>query len=120
VGAALICAPSENAGAAGTYKVPDHVTVLDPALRDAAGATHGLVDDCREARLRLSVGYELTERVRAAILDFPASALANVALLRQAAAKDVSPMMDTRSTTACFSRAAVKSASLKKDRCLRS
>jgi hypothetical protein len=41
---------------------------------DSAGATHGLIDDCREARMRFSVGYELTEPVRAAILDIPEEA----------------------------------------------
>ena len=63
----------------------DHVMVLDLALEqiparylealeilvraDTAGATHGLVDYCREARMRYSIGYELTEKVRAAILE---------------------------------------------------
>ena len=28
---------------------------------DSAGATHGLIDYCREANLRFSVGFELTE-----------------------------------------------------------
>jgi hypothetical protein len=41
---------------------------------DSAGATHGLVDYCREANMRFSVGYELTEPVRAAILQIPADA----------------------------------------------
>ena len=41
---------------------------------DSAGATHGLVDYCREADLRFSVGYELTEPVREAILQIPADA----------------------------------------------
>src|SRR3954463_9256467 len=39
---------------------------------DSAGATHGLIDYCREAKLRFSVGYELTESGRAAILQIPA------------------------------------------------
>lgn len=38
---------------------------------DSAGATHDLLDFCREHRLRYSVGYELSERVRAAILKVP-------------------------------------------------
>jgi hypothetical protein len=38
---------------------------------DSAGATHGLVDYCRDARMRFSVGYELTEQVRQAILKVP-------------------------------------------------
>jgi len=41
---------------------------------DSAGATHGLIDYCRQASLRFSVGYELTETVRAAILDIPEDA----------------------------------------------
>ena len=40
----------------------------------SAGATHGLIDCCREASIRFSVGYELTEAVRAAILNIPADA----------------------------------------------
>jgi len=41
---------------------------------DSAGATHGLVDYCREASMRFSVGYELTGQVRAAILEIPENA----------------------------------------------
>jgi hypothetical protein len=79
-----------RAGNAGSNTVADHVTVLDRALEqipaeqiqsieilvraDSAGATHGLLDYCREGNLRFSVGYELTERVRAAILEIPADA----------------------------------------------
>ena len=67
-----------------------HKTVLDRALQqipaeyvksleilvraDSAGATHGLVDYRREASMRFSVGYELTEQVRAAILQIPEDA----------------------------------------------
>jgi hypothetical protein len=77
-------------GNAGSNTAADHVTVLDLALEqiparyiesieilvraDTAGATHGLLDYCREANLRFSVGYELTENVRAAILTIPADA----------------------------------------------
>ncbi len=77
-------------GNAGANTVADHVTVLDRALEqipaeyiegieilvraDSAGATHGLVDYCREANLRFSVGYELTEPVRAAIRELPGDA----------------------------------------------
>src|SRR3954465_3763674 len=69
-------------GNAGANTAADHMTVLDRALEqipaehvdqieilvraDTAGATHGLLDYCREAKLRFSVGYELTEPVRAA------------------------------------------------------
>jgi Transposase DDE domain group 1 len=74
-------------GNAGSNTAEDHKTVIDRALAqipaeyvqsseilvraDTAGATHGLVDYCREARMRFSVGYELTEPVRAAILEIP-------------------------------------------------
>ena len=36
---------------------------------DTAGATRGLIDYCRAATLRFSVGYELTGPVRTAILE---------------------------------------------------
>ena len=77
-------------GNAGSNTADDHVAVLDLALAqipaeyvealeilvraDSAGATHGLIDYCRDANLRFSVGYELTEPVRAAILQIPADA----------------------------------------------
>ena len=77
-------------GNAGAKTAADHVAVLDLALEqipvghiesieilvraDSAGATHGLVDYCREHGLRFSVGYELTEPVRAAILEVPEDA----------------------------------------------
>ena len=41
---------------------------------DSAGATHDFLDYCREGNLRFSVGYELTEPVRAGILDVPDNA----------------------------------------------
>jgi len=71
-------------GNAGSNTAEDHKMVIDRALAqipaeyiedleilvraDSAGATHGLVDYCREGNMRFSVGYELTEQVRAAIL----------------------------------------------------
>jgi len=77
-------------GNAGSNTAADHQTVLDLALAqvpaqyiegleilvraDSAGATHGLVDYCREGNLRFSVGYELTEPVRTAILEIPKDA----------------------------------------------
>jgi hypothetical protein len=77
-------------GNAGANTAEDHTTVLDLALAqipaeyiesiailvraDSAGATHELADYCREGRLRFSFGYELTESVRAAILEIPADA----------------------------------------------
>ena len=76
-----------RSGNAGSNTADDHKAVIDRALAqipaeyvetleilvraDSAGATHGLVDYCREARMRFSVGYELTEQVRAAILQIP-------------------------------------------------
>ena len=77
-------------GNAGANTAADNITVLDRELEqvpseyveqieilvraDTAGATHGLVDYCRAANMRFSVGYELTEPVRAAILQIPADA----------------------------------------------
>jgi hypothetical protein len=77
-------------GNAGAKTAADHKTVLDLALEqiparyiesleilvraDSAGATHGLADYCRDAKMRFSVGYELTEQVRAAILQIPEDA----------------------------------------------
>ena len=40
----------------------EYIESLEILVRaDSAGATHGLVDYCREAGMRFSVGYELTE-----------------------------------------------------------
>jgi len=77
-------------GNAGSNTADDHKAVIDLALAqipaeyvesleilvraDSAGATHGLADYCRDARMRFSVGYELTEQVRAAILQIPEDA----------------------------------------------
>ncbi len=77
-------------GNAGSNTADDHKIVLDRALAqvpaayletleilvraDSAGATHGLIDYCREANMRFSVGYELSEQVRAAILQIPEDA----------------------------------------------
>jgi hypothetical protein len=77
-------------GNAGSNTAEDHKTVIDRALgqipaeyvesleilvrADTAGATHGLVDYCRDANMRFSVGFELTEKVRAAILQIPEDA----------------------------------------------
>jgi len=38
---------------------------------DIGGCTHAFTADCREAGIRFSVGYELTDTVRAAILEVP-------------------------------------------------
>jgi Transposase DDE domain group 1 len=77
-------------GNAGSNTAEDHKTVIDLALAqipteyiqsleilvraDSAGATHGLTDYCREGNMRFSVGYELTEQVRTAILALPEDA----------------------------------------------
>ena len=77
-------------GNAGANTAADHKQVLDLALEqipgehieslqilvrcDSAGATHELADHCREHTMRFSVGYELTEPVRAAILEIPEDA----------------------------------------------
>jgi hypothetical protein len=71
-------------GNAGANTAEDQIAVLDAALAqlprrvaaretvlvraDSAGATHELLDFCRDGRLRFSVGFDLTEPVRAAIL----------------------------------------------------
>jgi hypothetical protein len=77
-------------GNAGSNTADDHTMVIDRALAqipaeyaerlqilvraDSAGATHGLVDYCRDGSMRFSVGYELTEQVRSAILQIPEDA----------------------------------------------
>ena len=74
-------------GNAGSNTAADQIAVVEAALEqipaeqieqieilvraDTAGATHDLLDFCREHRLRYSVGYELSEAVRAAILQVP-------------------------------------------------
>jgi len=55
----------------------EHVEGIELLLRvDTAGATHELLDWCRDGRVRYSVGYDLTEQVRAAILATPGRAWA--------------------------------------------
>src|SRR5579864_8927184 len=77
-------------GNAGANTAVDHMVVLELALgqipqanletieilvrADTAGATHALLDYCREEQLQFSVGYELTEPVRSAILQTPQDA----------------------------------------------
>jgi hypothetical protein len=71
-------------GNAGANTAADKIAVLGAALQqlpkrvaareallvraDSAGATHELADFCRDGRLRFSVGFDLTEPVRDAIL----------------------------------------------------
>ena len=76
-------------GNAGSNTAEDHFTVLGLALQqlpaedldreilvraDIGGATHAFTADCRDAGIRFSVGYELNETVRAAILKLPETA----------------------------------------------
>lgn len=77
-------------GNAGANTAADKIAVLDAALAqlpkrvaareqilvraDSAGATHELTDCCRDGRMRFSVGFELTEPIRAAILGVDAQA----------------------------------------------
>jgi hypothetical protein len=77
-------------GNAGSNTAADQIAVVEQALEqipaehiedieilvraDSAGATHDLLDFCREHRLRYSVGYELTDQVRIAILELPENA----------------------------------------------
>ena len=74
-------------GNAGANSVTDQIAVAEEALEqlpadvaaeaeivlrfDSAGATHGLLDWAREGHVRFSVGFDLTERVREAILRIP-------------------------------------------------
>jgi hypothetical protein len=71
-------------GNASANTAADKIAVLDAALAqlpkrvaareailvraDSAGATHELIDFCRDGRLRFSVGFDLTEPIRTAIL----------------------------------------------------
>jgi len=71
-------------GNAGANTAADQIAVLDAALQqlpkkvaareailvraDSAGATHEVMGFCRDGRLRFSVGFDLTEPVRTAIL----------------------------------------------------
>jgi hypothetical protein len=47
-----------------------HIETIEIVLRvDSAGASHELIDWCREGQIAFSVGYDLTETIRAAILQ---------------------------------------------------
>jgi Transposase DDE domain group 1 len=77
-------------GNAGSNTAADHIAVIQDALAqvpasmietieilvrtDSAGATHEVMDFCREHRLRYTAGFELTDAVRAAILNIPENA----------------------------------------------
>jgi len=74
-------------GNAGANNATDQIEVAERALRqipaehlediglllrvDSAGACHELLDWCRDGNIRFSVGYDLTETVRAAIRQIP-------------------------------------------------
>jgi hypothetical protein len=74
-------------GNAGANNVTDQIAVAEQAVAqipagnidtieillrvDSAGASHELIDWCREGQIEFSVGYDLTETVRAAILQIP-------------------------------------------------
>jgi hypothetical protein len=50
----------------------EHIESIEILLRaDSAGASHDLLDWCRQARIRFSVGYELSETVRTQVLEIP-------------------------------------------------
>lgn len=76
-------------GNAGSNTAADHFEVLQMALEqlpeadldreilvrcDVGGRTHSFTQDCRDASVRFTVGYEVDERVREAILKTPESA----------------------------------------------
>ena len=82
-------------GNAGANTAADHIAVLDMALAqlpvaprgldpddgvemlaraDSAGATHGFINALRERGIEFSVGFDVTEDVRLAILGLPADA----------------------------------------------
>ena len=76
-------------GNAGANTAEDHFVVLGLSLAqlpvedldreilvraDVGGCTHAFTSDCRDAGILFSVGYELNETVRQAILDLPEGA----------------------------------------------
>jgi hypothetical protein len=79
-----------RAGNAGANTAADHVEVVELALEqipravlesaqivvrtDSAAATHELTDELRAARINFLMGFDLTQALRAAILDLPESA----------------------------------------------
>jgi hypothetical protein len=74
-------------GNAGANTAANHIDILELALEqlprhvvetaqvvvrtDSAAATHELTDELRAARINFLMGYDLTEPVRAAILELP-------------------------------------------------
>ncbi len=92
IGGDDILAAMLRPGNAGANTGVDHIVVLDAALAqlppppkgqsrgpvlaraDSAGATHEFLDALRERGIRFSVGFDLTEPVRSAVLAMPATA----------------------------------------------
>lgn len=80
-------------GNAAAHTAADHFEVLQLALEqlpeadlgreilaraDIGGRTHAFTQDCRDAGIRFSVGYEVDERVRGAIGELPEAAWRSV------------------------------------------
>jgi hypothetical protein len=64
----------------------EHIRDIEILLRaDSAGASHDLLDWCRQAQIRYSVGYELNDTVRTAILEIPDSEGSRVIVRRERA-----------------------------------
>jgi hypothetical protein len=98
-------------GNAAAHTVADHFELLQLALQqllesdlgreilaraDIGGRTHAFTQNCRDAGIRFSVGYEVDERVRGAITELPESADVAALELRHAAG----PASRTRSGSA--------------------
>ncbi len=50
----------------------EHIESIDVLLRvDSAGASHELLDWCHDGQIRFSIGYDLTETIRQAIIQIP-------------------------------------------------
>ncbi|MHB1865515.1 MAG: IS1380 family transposase [Candidatus Saccharimonadales bacterium] len=79
-------------GNAAAHTAADHFEVLQLALEqlpeadlgreilaraDIGGRTHAFTQDCRDAGIRFSVGYEVDQRVRGTITELPESAWQN-------------------------------------------
>jgi hypothetical protein len=84
-------------------QLPKRVATREPILMraDSAGATHKLLDYCHDGRIRFSVGFDLTEAVRTAILELREDAW--VAAITQdgeprdpdaAAIAEITPLLD--------------------------
>jgi hypothetical protein len=64
--------PNDRTVTAYTPGTAEHIETIAVLLRvDSAGASHELIDWCRDGQIEFSVGYDLTETVRGAILTIP-------------------------------------------------